>query len=240
MKVNEFIDSGYDLIASEYYTDKHITSKNFDEATNYYFKNKSFDFLEKNNINLCLEIGAGRGSTSRYLNIPSKKIILSDISNLMLGNAPDNSCLLKLQTDGRKTPFLNNTFDLITAFLFDPYNDESLFVEISRILKKGGIFIGTLPHYVWGETLRTELGIPFDKTQFELTTGEILQTNSYLSTASELIHIIQNNFTLLEIEDIFIPKEITNISESILKPASTMNVSPYEIPVVQIIIIKKI
>ncbi len=235
----ELVVGDYDLIASEYYTDKHITSKNFDEATRYYFEDKSVDFLKKNKIKLCLEIGAGRGNTSRYLNIPSNKIILSDISHLMLNNSLDSSCLLKLKTDGRNTPFMNNTFDLVTAFLFDPYNDESLFIEVSRILKIGGIFIGTLPHYIWGETLRNEIGIDFDKTQFELTTGEIVETNSFLSTSSELINKIQKDFSLIKIEDIFMPKQITNISTSILKPAKKLNVSPYEIPIVQLIIIKK-
>jgi SAM-dependent methyltransferase len=235
----KLIKNGYDYIANEYYSKKHITSNNFEDTT-FDFFSKS-DFIEKiiAGTEICLELGSGKGNTYSYLKIPSSKIVLSDISIPMISNAISGTYFLKVITDAKATPFLDRSFDLITAFLFDPFNDSGLYNEVYRLLTDKGIFIGTLPHKSWGMTLRNELKIPQNKTHFLLSNGEILETNSVLSDKEDLMNNLQDRFEIVLIKDLFLPSSIKTISEHIKIPAKCLNISVYNLPIVQLLILKK-
>jgi SAM-dependent methyltransferase len=239
--MEHLVKNGYNMISSEYYDEKHITSRNFDYATDAFFRENLLKFKKYLQTNrLCLEVGAGRGNTERYLRIGYDKIILSDINQRMLSHAPDEY-LLKVITNAKETPFFSGSFQLITAFLFDPFNTIEFYKEISRILKPGGFFIGTLPHCKWGRTLRSEINIDIDKTQFILKDGTVLQTDSFLSDFDELKQYHRkNNLEVVEYCDIFLPPNTEKISDHILIPAKKLSLTPFQLPLIQFIISKKV
>ena len=112
------------------------------------------DFIKSNGENLkFLDIGTGSGEfikTIKY-NFPKLNIICSDISKAYLDVAKKK---LKKFSDikynnckGEKLPFDDNSFDLINSvYLFHEVPSSirvKIFSEISRVLKKDGIFILT-------------------------------------------------------------------------------------------------
>ncbi len=228
--------NNYSRIAQEYYSDKHITSRNFDIATRDYFKNNSVTIPEKG---LIIEFGAGKGRSNEYCNIDPDRLVQTDISEEMLSLEPRGESFLKVISDACNTPFLDKSFSVATAFLFDPFNVHNFYKELARLLNGGGVFIGTLPHFKWGSTLRQTIKYSQTKTKFLTLKGEFLEFDSYLSTDSQ----IQKNFKEMDfdviIKDIYLPKTVTKISPHIEIPAKELGLSPFEIPILQYIFAKK-
>ncbi len=232
--------SNYDEIAEEYYEDFHLTSRNLDLASYNFFSSLA---LLNNRTGLVLELGAGRGKTQEYLNINQKDIIYTDLSYKMLLLNSKESCLNKIQCDSFSLPFLNNSFTTITAFLFDPFNLSKLYCEITRVLKKKGIFIGTLPHPKFALTFRKKTGINHNKTflkKYQSNNAEYIQLDSYLMTEFEIKEVMHNNnLNLIKTYDILLPKFIRNISKHIITAANELKLTPYTIPILMVIIGEK-
>lgn len=232
--------SNYDDIAEEYYKDYHLTSRNLDHASREFFSN--FIFLQ-NNTGLVLELGAGKGKTQEYLNINPSYIIQTDLSYKMLLLRSKESCLNKVQCNSLNLPFLKNSFSIITAFLYDPFNLKELYSEITRVLKKNGIFIGTLPHPKFALTIRKKLGINYTKTLLKIKQSnneEYVQVDSYLMTKAEIKKVMASNYlSLINIYEILLPKFIRKQSNHILTAANELKLTPYTIPILMVIVGKK-
>ena len=158
--------SSYDIIANEYYDSRHITCRNFDEATLYFCKNIKHEFSIPQN-GIVLEVGCGKGSVNRFFNVNLDRVIQADISLQMLNVYPRENSLCAIQSNAIELPFHAGSFAAVFAFLYDPYNVDYFYSEIERILVSGGVFVGTLPHFDWGSALRNELKINIDKTRFK-------------------------------------------------------------------------
>ncbi len=147
--------SGYDLMASEYYSERHMTSRNFDRATLNFLRGRDFPFLSSG---LVLDLGCGRGSAGRFLNLAPSRIIHADRSQEMLLLPHREPSLLRTVCDAAHLPFADQSFQGVCAFLFDPYCGPELFPAIARVLKPGGAFFGTLPAKTWGDAIRQVRG----------------------------------------------------------------------------------
>lgn len=227
---------GYDRLSQEYYTASHRTCRNFDEASRGAFVGNNI-LLPKDG--LVLDLGAGRGRVGEFLKVAKQRIIQCDISKAMLSFIPREDCLLRVVSDARATPFVDESFSAIASFLFDPFNTPDLYTEVARLLVPGGIFVGTLPAFTWGVALRDELRIPRDITRFRLNDGQILVTQSFLSTDEELAARCNAAGLDAKVWCVPLPKGTLPLSLDIERPATVLKVDPYTLPVVQVILARK-
>ena len=105
-------------------------------------------------MDLCLDIGCGRGYVTRHLTARSiKKLILVEMSTTMLEQCqlPDEGENIECEKinydfDGRALPFEDESINLVTSSLSLHWvnNLPGLFKEINRVLKKDGVFIGSM------------------------------------------------------------------------------------------------
>lgn len=96
----------------------------------------------------CLDLGCGIGQYSKELMSYGYEVTSSDISDIALEKVKEfNSNVIKLDMI-EKLPFSDNEFDLVFANLsthyFSDKDTKKLMLEIKRILKKDGLFIGSV------------------------------------------------------------------------------------------------
>lgn len=96
----------------------------------------------------CLDLGCGIGQYSKELMSYGYEVTSSDISDIALKKVKEfNSNVIKLDMK-EKLPFSDNEFDLVFANLsihyFSDKDTKKLMLEIKRILKKDGLFIGSV------------------------------------------------------------------------------------------------
>jgi hypothetical protein len=87
------LPSGYDILADEYYSPRHITSRNFDVATHAYLRSNPVAIP---NYGLALDLGAGRGRLSEYCGVHSTRIVQTDLSVKMDVKPGDRRDVLKV------------------------------------------------------------------------------------------------------------------------------------------------
>lgn len=95
-----------------------------------------------------LDLGAGTGRSSRALAkaYPRSRIVALDLSAGMLRIARNRkrffSKTSEVRADAVKLPFLSGSFDFVCANLLLPWIDDlpGCFLEITRVLRKGGVF----------------------------------------------------------------------------------------------------
>ena len=96
----------------------------------------------------CLDLGCGIGQFSKRLMEYGYNVTSSDISEIALRKVSEfNNNIVKIDMR-EKLPFLDNTFDLVFANLsihyFSEEDTKSLMLEIRRVLKDNGLFIGSV------------------------------------------------------------------------------------------------
>jgi len=230
--------TSYDNIAEEYYESRHITSRNFEAATLAFFKKWQCPISKDGFV---LDLGCGCGRTNYYCGIANDRIVQCDISVKMLNLTPREECKEQIHGDAMALKFQSNTFAGVVALLFDPFNKPNVYREISRVLLDGGIFIGTLPHYIWGKTLRKIRGYSVDKARLVTKNGKIFESDSFLMDEQEIEDCLkQAQLKNIESHDMCLPKNEEKISKDILDPAEVIGVSPHELPIVKIIIARKL
>lgn len=230
-------NSSYEPIANEYYDSRHITSRNFDIATLDFCSR--FDFCIPPN-GFVLELGAGKGLTGKYCKVEDSRVIQIDVSKTMLLINPRQVCLQPIICDALRLPFVSSKISTVTAFLYDPYNRPELYEEVNRVLGDGGIFIGTLPNFKWGTTLRRILGYDRNKTKFLTKNEYLVEVDSFLMSDVEIEQATKRvGLNLLQMYDLCLPSYVREVSEHILIPAHALGLSEYTLPIVKLIIAKK-
>lgn len=226
----------YDPIASEYYTPRRVTSRNFDAATR-----EALTALAWPQQDLpFLECGAGRGRTREYLGVTSVGYQLdSSIEMLLIGDREPSSS--RICADSFRIPFRSSSFGLVTAWLFDAFNSAAFFKEVHRVLCDGGDFLGSVPSAQWGQTLRQQLGMPSDRTRFERKDGEVVEVPSYLIEESELEKMTCTaGFTEYSCATGSLPQNTPlQVSPHIKIVADTLGVGVCELPIVTALWVSK-
>ena len=96
----------------------------------------------------CLDLGCGIGQFSKELMEYGYDVTSADISNIALNKVKEFNPNI-IQLDMReKLPFEDEEFDLVFANLsihfFSDLDTQKLILEIKRIMKNGGLFIGSV------------------------------------------------------------------------------------------------
>lgn len=96
----------------------------------------------------CLDLGCGIGQFSKQLIKYGYDVVSADISDIALNKVKGfNENVVKLDMRD-KLPFQDNEFDLVFANLsihyFSDEDTRKLMLEIKRILKEDGLFIGSV------------------------------------------------------------------------------------------------
>ena len=132
---------------SDYFKDDIYWKENIDkklEEDLWIDEYKSF----LNKQGLCLDLGCGIGQYTKWFMNYGYDVISSDISNIALSKVKEfNDKVVNL--DMREDlPFEDNKFDIVFANLsihyFNDSDTKKLMNEIKRILKKDGLFIGSV------------------------------------------------------------------------------------------------
>ena len=130
-----------DYFKDDEYWKEHI-NKNLEEDL---WINDYKDYL---NGGTCLDLGCGIGQFSKWFMENGYEVISSDISKIALEKVKEfNSNVVNVDMR-EKLPFEDNKFDVVFANLsihyFSDSDTKSLMNEIKRILKKDGLFIGSV------------------------------------------------------------------------------------------------
>jgi len=97
---------------------------------------------------LCLDLGCGIGQFTKRIMDYEDEVVSADISNIALNKVKEfNSNIINVDMR-KKLPFKNDEFDIVFANLsihyFSDIETKNLVEEIRRILKKDGLFIGSV------------------------------------------------------------------------------------------------
>lgn len=224
---------GYDNVAAEYYDSRHITSRNFDAATRTYLQNHSFEYPTHG---FALDLGAGRGRLNEFCGIANSRIVQADVAQNMLALSARERTLARVVADAKMLPFRREAFTVVAAFLFDPFNEATFFSQVAEVLDVGGVFIGTLPHYEWGQALRGQTAASLKEAVFVLNSGERVPQPSVLSSPQHLNeNIVRAGLRILKNEALTLPMSVESVSPDVESPARRLGLSVYSIPIVQLV-----
>lgn len=106
------------------------------------------DYKDYLNGGTCLDLGCGIGQFSKWFIENGYEVISSDISKIALEKVKEfNSNIVNVDMR-EKLPFDDNKFDVVFANIsihyFSDSDTKNLMNEIKRILKKDGLFIGSV------------------------------------------------------------------------------------------------
>lgn len=221
--------SSYEDLAAEYYERRHITSRNFDEATLAYLRQTPCNIPS---FGYVLDLGSGRGTANRYCGVSTVRVVQLDAAFRMLRLEPREPSLARIQADALALPFKSQSFRAVVSFLFDPFNSPTLFREISRVLAPGGRFLGTQPHPTWGLTLRSLRGGPADRSRFLNRAGQVVEHRSVLAGETQLADSMTDaGFRAVRIVTLQLQTASREISKDIVDPAHTLSVVPTDLPI---------
>ena len=101
-----------------------------------------------NNKGICLELGCGIGQYSKRLIEYGYKVISTDISDIALNEVKKFNQNVEKVDMSMPLKYDNNSFDLVFSSLAIHYFSEEktaqLMSEIHRVLKNGGLFVGSV------------------------------------------------------------------------------------------------
>lgn len=225
--------SSYDKIASEYYDARHITSRNFDNATRAALNAHPFDVPD----GLILELGAGRGRSAEFLRVDPSRVVQLDNSEVMLLLKEREPALLRVYADACCIPLASQQFGAVTGFLADPFIGLQSLCEANRMLVQGGRLLLTVPTAQWGFTLRQHLGIDEMTTRFKMVDREehvILP--SLLHTPDHIREIlVLAGFKDIEIHDQCVPDNEDPVSPDIIVVLRILHTDRSHLPVIHLI-----
>lgn len=131
-----------DYFKNDEYWKEHINKNLEDDIWIDEYK-KYFENKEK-----CLDLGCEIGQYSKKLMEYGYNVISADISEIALKKVSEFNENIKKIDMSEELPFENNSIDLVFANLsihyFSNEDTQKLMKEIKRILKNGGLFIGSV------------------------------------------------------------------------------------------------
>jgi len=193
------------MVALEYFDQVlHPTCDAFGKASQRLFE----EFTQSNDkaADLILEIGPGQQPKAELFS--SRSILYVDDSLTMLDYAPSPPNVIKRVASADNIPLDSDSADYVLASLGDPYNTESFWMEISRVLKSEGICIYTTPSYQWSMNYRRIEGSPEDCARFALRNGLVVDLPSFVFPQKDQVALMERcGFQLIETRE-FMKRDI--------------------------------
>ncbi len=222
--------SGYDQIANEYYDARHVTSRNFDNATRCALETAPFPVRP----GCLLEIGAGRGRVGEFLGVDSSRVVQLDNSEAMFELPGREECSLKVLADACHVPLVSRQCSTVVGFLIDPFIGLECLAEAHRMLVPDGGILLTLPTQRWGTTLRASLGLDVMTTRFKLVgTESAIVLPSILHAPAQLRQMMEIvGFRDIEILDHAVAKDDKSVSPDISSVCTELKVDVSELPII--------
>ena len=222
----------WDMLAAEYYSEQHKTSRNFDCIINHNIQ-KIFQKLPSG---LYLDLGGGRGRLEELYSNSNVSIIVGDFSMLMLNTKPRQfRTNPRIQMDAFNIPFRKNTFDGVFSFIGDSYAQKEVFKEVFRVLKLSGFFLLALPTKIWRQNLTSSLEIREDETIFSIKNNRKMKVPSFLYGSGELESALSiSGFRKVNVGE-WRPNRLIkreDFSEHVKIAARNFGVSPEELPLI--------
>lgn len=229
----------YEQIAGEYYDSFHKTCRNFDQTTSKAINSDVRSCIPK--AGLILDIGSGKGRSVEFLDVDASRVIQLDNSHAMLTISPREECLIRIQQDAEKLPFLNEEFSCVTAFLCDPYLGLNFLGEAYRVLKTGGLFLATTPAYEWGIAFRRGNSIDSSETRFKTMTGSEIRVPSLLVQRASLVEMLLHVGFCSEVhvQPHRLPEDAAPVSDDITKAAQELQCGIHELDLLYLVLAKK-
>lgn len=222
--------SGYDQIANEYYDPRHITSRNFDNATKCALDEVPFPI----NAGRILEIGAGRGRVVEFFGVNPSNVVQLDNCAAMFKLPGREKCSLMVLADACHIPLVSQQFSIVVGFLIDPFIGLKCLAEAYRMLKPDGKFLFTVPTQRWGNSLRSSLNLDVMTTRFKfIGTEQTIVLPSNLHSPVQLHQMLQIvGFRDIQILDHMLGKDEQSISPDILSVSNELEVNVTELPII--------
>src|SRR5205823_875605 len=89
-------------------------------------------------------------------------------------------------------PVLDTSLGLLVASLADPYDDDSFWSEVARVLAPDGRCVVTTPSWLWAARFRDD-GRPGDRAEFELRDGTQVAVPSMIRTPDDEIRLVERH-----------------------------------------------
>ena len=227
----------YEQLASEYYTHFHPNTRLFDKIIRQYLLSAHLT-VESGSIHV--EVGAGEGKLKVLPAFEAAQLILIDISSGMLENADLNQKypnVFVTVASAFHLPLPDAICEGVYSILGDPYALPQYFREAHRILKTHGRLLYIGPTYVWGRTLRVELGIDVNLTEFKTRDGDVIQAPSFLYEPKEMEQLLVSaGFSRIFHNELRLPKKVRSpsVTPHILIPSRILRLDPYELPILDV------
>jgi SAM-dependent methyltransferase len=221
----------YDLLASEYYDDRHKTCRNFDTATKAAIAGNPLRVPE---AGLVLEVGCGRGRVREFLGIRADRVVQLDSSINMLQLHDRETCLLKLHADATAIPLADRQFSAVIGFLIDPFLGLTFFAEAFRMLQPGGVLLFTTPAWEWAEGLRSKTNVL--EARFITDANEAVSVPSHVAPVARIKQMLAHSgFTNVIAQSCKLPLSTKPISPDIESVAFSRKCTAYDVVVVEMI-----
>ncbi len=130
------------------YWEKHLKKDNLNDIEDFWIT-KYESFLPNSNIKI-LDLGCGVGQYATYFYYKGYQVTATDISSKALEylKGKNSDIQLVLQDMSKPLKFKDNEFDIVFANLsihfFSEEETKNSLLEIKRILRLGGLFIGSV------------------------------------------------------------------------------------------------
>ena len=232
-QLTSYLKMVWDTMASEYYSEAHKTSRNFDTIIH----NCIPRIISKlPPYGLYLDLGGGRGRLKELYTDTKLNVAVGDISVAMMKTRTDSSpSTFYIQMDAFRIPFKGNVFDGVFSLLGDPYSLPKAFEEVLRILKTNGFLFIALPSKLWAENLRPFLGVEMNQTVFKTLDGRTVKIPSFLYDSKDLQKILLSvGFRQVEAGE-WQPSNLISkeqFSRDVLISAENLSMSPEELPLI--------
>jgi len=226
----------WDILAKEYYSQRHRTSRNFDTIIHTHLPRI---ITELSPDGLYLDLGGGKGRLEELYEDARLNVVIGDISLAMMRTGM-HACMhprsaFCIQMDAFRIPFRENTFDGVFSLLGDPYSLKEAFEEVLRVLKPNGFFFIALPTKLWADNLRPFLGVEMDQTIFRTQNGKSLAVPSFLYNSQDLEKVLLNvGFKHIKTGE-WKPSGLISkdqFSRDVLTSANNLSILPEELPLI--------
>lgn len=231
----------WDLVAEDYYSSLHITTRNFDAIIEAHLAG----FLKSIDQGPILEVGGGSGRLQGHFQSSQHRIIVGDMSTAMMRKNLPRECHRTeyIQMSAFSCPFKDEFFTAVVSLLGDSFATDTAFREFRRVIMVGGRLLIALPSLSWGKALRKAMGWAINETFIPTVRHGHIRVPSYLYGEDELGDMLTNLGFIVEKVNSYSASSVIDdtcgLSPHVLLAASALSVRPHELPLVTMALASK-